>query len=241
MFLNQVKQPSLRHQGFLKPVFAIQTRSHHRVETAPLPWPLPRAPTGPGPAPPPHCGLPWSQRPVGRVGRRAPPQAGRAKGKILTAGQGRPSREESQLGGGRVGIWTKPHCRLNMMPLTYFPVGKPREDAHGATWLRGGTPAWCPHVPSAGFRHPPRSLRSVREHIQSPLELFKHRSAPASPVNMTNLNCLPVEPTSTHLSLASAGLSWASWTEGEGPSGCRTEWVGEFPQEEGQAVLKGSA
>lgn len=157
VFLNQLKQPRLRCQGFLKPMFAIQTRSHHRVETAPLPSPLPRAPAGPGPAPPPHCGLPWSQRLVGRR-RRAPPQAGRAKGKIMTAGQGWLSREGSQLGGGWVGIWTKPHCRLNMMPLTYFPVGKPREDAHGATWLRRGTPAWCPHVPSAGFRHPPKSL-----------------------------------------------------------------------------------
>lgn len=29
-----------------------------------------------------------------------------------------------------MGIWTKPHCQLHMMPLTYFPAGKRSRDAH---------------------------------------------------------------------------------------------------------------
>lgn len=31
-----------------------------------------------------------------------------------------------------MGIWTKPHCQFNMMPLTCFPVGEHNGDAHGA-------------------------------------------------------------------------------------------------------------
>lgn len=72
----------------------------------------------------PEASCPVVQHTGGRR-RRALPQPGRAKGKNQGSdGQGWLSREGSQLGGGWVGIRTKPHCQFNMMPLTYFPVGK---------------------------------------------------------------------------------------------------------------------
>lgn len=73
-----------------------------------------------------------------------------------STGQGWLSREGSQLRSGRVGIWTKPHCQFNRMPLTYFLMGDCRGDAHGAHVAPERDLACCPHVPSAGFRYLPR-------------------------------------------------------------------------------------
>lgn len=110
-----------------------------------------------------------------------------------SAGQGWLSREGSQLGGGRVGIWTKPHCPLSIMPLAYFAVGRHRGAPAAPTWLRRGTRPCCPHVPSAGFRRLPGPLLCSLAYPK-PVMATAAPLAPAPTVNGTGLGCLPWNP-----------------------------------------------
>lgn len=74
-----------------------------------------------------------------------------------------------------MGIWTKPHSQFHRMPLTYFPVGKHRGDAHGA------------HMAPERDMLSPRALSRFQTPSQGPLvcsqanpvRLFKHCSAPS--------------------------------------------------------------
>lgn len=81
----------------------------------------------------------------------------------------------------------------------------------------------------------PHTFHRFQIPFQDPLALFsstptahEHSSAPSLRSKHADLCCLPADSISTHLALASTGLTRASWTEGEGPSGRCTEWVGEL-------------
>lgn len=166
MFLNQLKETRLKRHGFLQAVFAVQTHARDHAG-ARLPLFLPRAPAGAHATSPALAAVltvpqGWGKEtegsPTGWQGQRQNPGS---------AGQGRLSRERFQLGGGWVGIWTKPHCQSHMMPLTYFPVGEHSGDAHGA------------HVaPKRDMSLlSPRSLSRFQIPFQDPLDRSNHRRA----------------------------------------------------------------
>lgn len=107
-----------------------------------------------------------------------------------SAGRGRLSREGSQLRSGRVGIWTKPHRRFNMMPLTYFPVGKHRGDAHSAHMApERDTSLLSPRALSR-FPIPFQRPLVCAPALPKPCCSYSSTALPlTSTVNVTNCNC----------------------------------------------------
>lgn len=79
MFLNQLKETRLEHHGFLQPAFAVQTHARDHAG-ARLPLFLPRAPAGAHATSPALAAVLTVPQGWGRE-KRAPPQAGRARGK----------------------------------------------------------------------------------------------------------------------------------------------------------------
>lgn len=109
-----------------------------------------------------------------------------------SAGQGWFSREGFPIKKWADGNLDQTTCRFNMMPLTYFPVGDRREDAHGSHMApERETSLLSPHA-LGRFQMPYQASLVCPLACPNPVPVIQVLLGPlAFTVNVTSLNCLP--------------------------------------------------